>query len=224
MKNILDLLQTLDKLLDYSNRIGIEFNKEGYPIFKKEMFLKEEPDIIIPFSHRNDKRIIDKKKTLICTFAPDREIYPRITKLLKEINEYKDYIGVASLDLTVTDDMDIEWQRLILFINQLYAAILAGNGIKIVFNTRIGSIDNINILDNIPKDVMCISGFLGCRNNSIYDYSYIQKIIKIRPGLILIYGKQDKNINSMMNQIGINYKYYDDYHRICRKEYTPNGR
>ena len=180
------------------------------------MFLKDMPELIVPYSNRNDKRVKDKKKTLICNFAPDKRIYPRLMKVFEDIEIYKEYIGVATADVTVTEDMDREWQEVIILLNQLYGAILVVNGIKIVFNTRIGSLDNIKLLKNIPKNVMCISGFLGCKPIKKYDYSYLIKILNLLPSKLLIYGKEDQNANKMLDNMGINYRYYIDFHKLSK--------
>lgn len=216
MHNLLDLIKTTDEYIAYLKDHDFKFDGNGFPIFTKDMFLIEEPKLIVPYSNRNDKRIEDKKKTLLCTFAPDRRIYPRLNKIFEEIEIYKKYIGVATSDVTVTEDMDKEWQELIILLNQLYGAILAVNGIKIVFNTRVGNLDNTNILKNVPKNVMCISGFLGCETIKKYDYSYLIKILYLLPSKLLIYGKKDKNANEMLDTMGINYRYYIDFHKLSK--------
>ena len=63
---------------------------------------------------------------------------------------------------------------------------------------------------------MCISGFLGCRKENEYDYSYLSKILYFLPSKLLIYGKKDKIVNAMLDNIGINYKYYDDFHILSK--------
>lgn len=180
------------------------------------MFLKEKPNLIIPYSNRKSKLIKDKKKTLICSYTSDKRIYPRLKNIFKEISEYKEYLGVATADITITDDMDIEWQQLTILLNLLYGAILAVNGIKIVLNLRIGSSYNIKLFKKISKNIQCISGFLGCKKENKYDYTYLAKIMKFSPSTLLIYGKEDRNVNIMLDKMGINYKYYIDFHRLSK--------
>lgn len=217
MHNLFDLIKKADEYITYLKNHNFKFDENGFPIFTKDMFLTETPELIVPYSNRKDKRINDKKKTLLCTFTPDRRIYPRLNKIFEEIEIYKEYIGVATSDVTVTEDMDKEWQELIILLNQLYGAILAVNEIKIVFNTRVGNLDNINLLKNVPKNIMCISGFLGCKISNKYDYSYLTKILELFPKKLLIYGKKDKNVNVMLNNMGINYKYYIDFHKLSKE-------
>ena len=217
MNNILNLLTKMDEYITYLEEKGIKFNELGFPILTKEMFIREIPEIIIPYTHRNDNKVIDKKKTLLCTFDSDQHIYPRINKIFEDINEYKKYLGVVMSDITVTDDMDIEWQLLIILLNQLYMAILAVNGIKVAFNTRIGSLDTINTYISIPKNIICVSSFLGCSKSKEYDLDYITKILYLRPSYLLIYGKEDRSITEKLNEFGINYRYYKDFHSLCKK-------
>lgn len=216
MHNLLDLIKTTDQYITYLKDHNFKFDEIGFPIFTKDMFLMEEPKLIVPYSNRNDKRVKNKKKTLLCTFAPDQRIYPRIKNIFKEIDIYKQYLGVATADITVTDDMEKEWQELIILLNQLYGAILAVNGIKIVLNTRIGSLINIRLYKYLPKNIICISSFLGCKKENKYDYSYLSKILNFLPSKLLIYGKEDKNVNAMLDNMGINYKYYNDFHKLSK--------
>ena len=217
MYNLLELLETIDEYIYYLEKKHFKLDSNGFSLFTSEMFLEEEPELIIPFLHRNDKRVLNKKKAVLCTFSSDKEIYPRLKKIFKEIDIYKEYMGVVSTDVTVTKDMDKEWQELIILVNQLYAAILAVNGVKIVLNTRVGSNENLYLFKNYPKNILCISSFLGCKNSSEYDYSYLEKILYFLPSKLLIYGKEDLKVNRMLNTMGIDYKYYVDFHRLCKK-------
>lgn len=217
MHSLLDLIKMSDKYISYLKDNNFKFDKNGFPIFTEDMFLKELPDQIVPYSNRNNKLVKNKKKTLLCSFTSDVRIYPRFKNIFNEIDIYKQYLGVATPDITVTEDMDIEWQQSIILLNQLFAAVLAVNGIKIVLNTRIGSIQNIRLFKHYPKNVICISGFLGCAKDEKYSFNYLSKILYLLPSTLLIYGKIDKNTNIKLDTMGINYKYYIDFHSICKK-------
>ena len=52
----------------------------------------------------------------------------------------------------------------------------------------------------------------------INDYSYLIKILNLRPTNLLIYGKEDQNVNDMLDTMGIDFKYYIDFHRLYKKE------
>ena len=217
--NIKKLLDAIKDLYYYLNERHVKYNKQGFPILNKEWFLAEKPNLIVPYNHRNDKRIIDKSKTVLCHYCADKYIYPRINKILKDIPEYKKFMGVIQTDITVTSDMDIELQNAIMLLNCLYMAVLGVNGIKIVANTRCGSDITITNLKCVPKNVMWASGFLGCnKSKSIVEaYQYLQKIINIQPSCLLIYGKHDKLIELLLNNSNTNYQYYNDYHRWERR-------
>lgn len=217
MRNLLDFMTITDKYISYLKDRGVEFDKNGFPILKKELFLNEEPSIIVPYYNRNNKKVKDRKKTVLCFYVPDEDIYPRFKNIFNEFDIYKQYLGVAIPDITVTADMDVEWQETIVLINCLFGAVLAVNDIKIILNTRVG-ISKLELFNNYPKNVMCISGFLGCKNNVEYDYSYLAKILCLLPSKLLIYGKEDKIVNNMLDTMGIDFKYYIDFHRLYKKE------
>lgn len=216
IKSIKDLLRISDEYYNYL--IGkIDFDKDGWPIFSKEHFLIDNPKHVITFQNRNNKIVSDRAHTLLCFFSPDKVIYPRLCDLFYELNEYKEYIGVASTDITVTDDMDEELQELIILVNQLFMAILAVNGVKIVFNTRCGSKRSLRCFANVPQGIMCISGFLGCSvsNNYFEANKYIDKILALRPSVLIIYGKRDKWVEDELNLLGIEFIRFNDFHSLC---------
>ena len=95
INNVQDLLLIAEEYYDYLKG-KIEFDKNGWPIFRKGHFLMEKPGFVITFQNRKNKVVTDKAHTLLCLFSPDRNIYPRFTKLFDELNEYKKYMGVAS--------------------------------------------------------------------------------------------------------------------------------
>lgn len=223
IQNILDIFVITDELYQYLEKKEIEFDEDGFPVFTKEMFLTEWPDLVIPFSQRKNKRVIDRHKTVICFFDKDQKLYPRISKVLNEIEEYKSFMGVIGLDVTITDDMDEEWRRAILLLNQLFLAVLAVNGIKIVTNTRTGGLYCKSVLHNVPQGVMAASGFLGCdRLKDMSDLAYLEKILMLLPEKLIIYGKHDFVAESQLDVIGINYRVYMDFHRLCKE--VNNGR
>ncbi len=214
--NLLDIFQITDNYLSYL-KDKIDFTEDGFPIFTKEMFLEEKPDMVITYANRKNKIVVNPKKTVLCFYDNDNTLYVRAEKVLNDIEEYKKYMGVIGLDITVTSDMDEEWQRATILLNQLHLAILACNGIKIVANLRIGSNETLNCLNSIPKNVMCGSGFLGCsRQTDATDFSYISKVLSVMPSTLLIYGKHDMAAEEQLNTMGIDYSIYPDLHRICK--------
>ena len=181
------------------------------------MFLREAPDIIVPFHNRNNKVVSDPKKTVLCFFSGDSDLYRRLEKVFDEIDEYKKVQGVIGLDITVTSDMDAEWQNMIMLVNQLFLAILACNGIKIVMNARVGNARSVENLKGFPKGTICATSFLGCKNlRSESDFSFISKVLFILPSKLLIYGKHDRIAEMQLSNMGIDYRVYPDFHRLSK--------
>ncbi len=218
MNSLQDLIKLANTFYNYLISHGMDFTEEGYPIFRENMFLDEYPNQVVPYSFRNDISIDDKNKTVLCHFTADKYIYPRLDKLLKEVDLYREFMGVISTDITVTADMDTEWQKMTVLLNQLYMAVLAINNIKVIANTRIGNSDMLYCFNGIPKNVLCASSFLGCSsNNTIYDNTYMKKIMYILPSKLIIYGKCDMQTKEALNTLGVNYRVYDDFHTASKK-------
>lgn len=196
---------------------GFKFTENGYPVFEKEMFLDEWPDTVIPFINRNSKFVKNKKKTVLCYFSKDKQIYPRLANLFNEIVLYRDFMGVISSDITVTTDMDVEWQRFIILINELFLAVLAMNDVKIVFSTRCGSPETIHCFEGVPRGVMCASSFWGCeKKHSIEQTDYLAKILSIGASKLILYGKHSEIIDLQLYDMGIESKSYPDYLDLCK--------
>ncbi len=197
----------------------IEFDKSGLPIFHREHFLQDIPEYVAPFPNRSNKLYAEPHKTALCFFCGDKFLYSRLKKVWQDLDLYKQFQGVAFLDITVTDDMDAEWQRLIILANQLFAAVLAVNGIKLILNTRCGSRSTWDCLKNIPDGIMAISGFLGCSNahNFFETVEFVDKILMLRPSTLLIYGKSDRWIDDVLERMGIRYKYFCDFRKQSKR-------
>jgi hypothetical protein len=218
IESLIDIFLIIDILYSYLLDKNISFDDIGLPIFTSDMFLNEYPDLVIPFSQRKNKRVINRKRTVICFFDKDQHLYPRLGKLFSELEEYKSFMGVIGMDITFTDDMDEEWQKIIALLNQLFLAVLAVNGIKIVINTRSAGLAADCILKNVPLGVMAASGFLGCDTlDSEEDLSYLKKILRILPEKLIIYGKDDLKAEMQLSTMGIDYKVFKDFHRLCKE-------
>lgn len=219
INNLANLLETINHLYTLLDK-KIGFDAEGWPIFQKDHFLCEWPDDIVTYANRKNKLIVVKNRTLLCHFASDSQNYRRFPKVMDDIVEYQEYLGAVFPDITVTKDMDAEMQELVLLANQLYAAVLTVNGIKLVANTRCGSKLTQKYLRHIPRNVIWASSFLGCHKTSDLSETaeYINKILSLMPSKLIIYGKQDPAVNDQLDALGINYRYYEDFHRRCKKE------
>ena len=86
VSNMLELFFIIDELYSYLEERNLSFDEQGLPVFTNDMFLNEWPNLVIPFSQRNNRRVVDKKKTVICFYDKDQKLYPRLMKVLKEID------------------------------------------------------------------------------------------------------------------------------------------
>ncbi len=215
--NLIDIIEVTDKYLSYLTG-RIDFSDNGFPIFTRDMFLNEEPELIVPYYNRHNKIVKNPERTLICFFCSDNSLYRRLENVFDDVSEYKQYMGVIGLDITVTADMDREWQDAIMLLNQLFLAVLACNGIRIVMNARIGEPHSVNNLRLFPKNTMWATSFLGCDNlQAETDFSFISKVLSLMPSNLLIYGKHDKIAEKQLSVMGIPYRIYTDYHRLTKE-------
>lgn len=197
----------------YVNSRHVKFDRNGFPLIPASAYATSIPSDMLPYGRRNSRLCKDPRTTVICFFTDDRHIYPRFEHLLEEIDLYRRYAAVAVPDLTVTKDMDEPWQAFIMLLNQLFGAVLAVNGIKIIANTRCGSPQSQRYLQAIPKRVTCTSGSLGCAPiNSPEDYSFTAKILAMQPKVLLIYGKRDRVAEDQLATLGLNVRRYSDAH------------
>lgn len=197
----------------------VHFAPDGWPIMEREWFLDVWPDELVPYPNRNNKLYSNKHNSALCYYCADNRIYPRFYNLFQEIESYKAFLGVVGPDITVTRDMDIELQQSIMLANQLFMAVLAVNGIKVILNTRCGVSATESCFRHYPKKIMCASGFLGCSNSRTASEAsiYVNKVLSLRPSKLLVYGKRDELVNQQMDTLGINYRYYEDFHRISHR-------
>lgn len=228
LKSIKELIEMTQYLYNEAKQLGRTFNPEGWPIFNKEDFLEAWPEQVVTIDARNYPFVKDKKNTVLTFYMPDNRIFPRFRNLLREISLYQEYMGVAFPDMTVTADMDVELQKAIILCNHVFAAVLAGHGIKLLCNTRVGGHESMDILQNIPMDVMCISSFLGCDTSKTFieAQEYIDKILILLPSKLVIYGKEDPFVTESLEVNGINYRYYPDMHTMSKlyRKGGSNGR
>ena len=224
IKNIVNLLKIEHTYREYLISRNVEFNDMGNPLFDESMFITEYPDVIVPYTCRNNKKLVENsEKTAICFFMGDSLLYPRLEKVFKDIDEYRRFMAVVGMDLTFTPDMETELQQLIITINQLFMMILAINGIKIILNTRSGSVEFASVFGNIPKRVVVSSGFLGCDGLQETNMSYLSKILFLFPSKICIYGKHDHVAEQQLERLGFEYKHYDDVHMRTRNKEVNYG-
>ena len=200
-RSIASFEELIDRYADYLSGKGIQFNPQGFPMLQPQMYLDEWPELMVPYRDRKARFVHNPSHTVLCLFTSDMRIYPRLEKALDDIPEYSRYMGAVGSDLTVTSDMDLEWQQAIMLLNQLYLATLAVNGVKIVQNLRCGS----------PST-------LGCANTeSELDLLFAEKLFAIRPGKLLLYGKYDPIMERQANVAGVPCRIYPDAHTLYKQ-------
>ncbi|PJM73709.1 hypothetical protein CS006_00485 [Bifidobacterium primatium] len=212
------ILRLIDQYHRYLAARGIAFANNGAPIMKRAWYLTEFPERIIPYRDRKNRKLVaDPAHTVLCFYCADTLIFRRMQHPLADLDEYRRFMGVIGANLTVTEDMDIEWQRAILLLNRLFDAVLAVNGIKLVQNLRVGSPTTLDTLTTVPEGVLAASGTLGCPATKPGDLSYTLKLNTAKPGGVMIYGKKDPLMEQQLDALGIHHHRYDDTHTLYKK-------
>ncbi|TPF78748.1 hypothetical protein BW12_04895 [Bifidobacterium sp. UTCIF-3] len=215
-----DILALIDEYSRYLEEHGVRCDDQGFPLMQPEWYLNEWPDLVVTYRERGSQLVSDPAHTVLCFYCSDDRIYPRLEQVLEELDEYRPFMGVIGSDVTVTADMDIEWQRLIILLNQLFDAVLAVNGIKLVQNLRIGLPSTLVCLLNVPEGVMAASGTLGCEPTAEGDFSYAVKVHTLMPSKVILYGRRDPVMESQLDAARIPYRHYDDVHTLYRRRLT----
>ncbi len=222
ISRLTDIMEFIEECTWYLAEREVEFDALGFPVMEKSWYLDEFPDQMVTYRDRKNGYIRNKSRTVICFFCEDDYIYPRLENIFSELEEYRSFMGVAGADVTVTSDMDIEWQEALILANQLFTAVLGVNGIKIVQNLRCGSFETLRCLSAVPKGVLCASGTLGCdRTTSHLDMRYTEKLMHVRPSGVLIYGKSDPIMEQQIDLVGVPHVLYRDAH-IEKKKFSAS--
>lgn len=201
----MNLFQTYDRLYVYLKQNGIEFSKDGFPVFKENMFTDEIPKEILPFNRRNECK--NKKKTALCTCQVDKEIYPRIEYLDQDLEEWKSFMACIVFDLSPRLEWRSEIQKFNICLNQMSAIYLALNGAKLIGNLRVGSLATFPALLSYPKKVPFLIGSLGCTKNcTSEDLLFIEiKLIIVQPSFVCVYGPLSKELKYILESYDIAY-------------------
>lgn len=212
-------------LESYLKKRGIKFTAEGYPIFREEFLLRETPDEIIPFEHRNSCK--DQKRTVLCFFSGDKLLYRRLANLEKDLEIYSQYMGVCGFDLSPRVGWDIEHQRFNICLSQMVTVYLALNGIKIIPNFRIGDFnETFSAFLSYPENCPFAVGTLGCsyRKKIDIDIRYLKaKTLFARPSNLLFYGTLKQEYRNILEEMRLPYKVYEDFRTKCFREYMEKS-
>ena len=215
----MNLFQTYNKLYVYLKQNVIEFSKDGFPVFKENMFTDEIPKEILPFNRRNECK--NKKKTALCTCQVDKEIYPRIEHLDQDLEEWKSFMACIVFDLSPRLEWRSEIQKFNICLNQMSAIYLALHGVKLIGNLRVGSLNTIGALYSYPTETCFLVGSLGCTKYlSIEDLDYFStKILITLPKRLYFYGSLEKHVEKLIKGYGIPYKVFPPRREISFAKY-----
>lgn len=201
-------------LFTFLVRHGINFNDHGYPVIPAECILQEIPDEIVPYDHRN--ACVHPSKTVVCYFAKDQRLYPRLDKLDEDIDKLRGYLAVGGFDLSPRREFDKSLQEFNLLLNRMVDAFRAVHGIKILPNFRTGSINTINALSSYPAGSNFLVGTLGCSQRHLKhgDVLLRSKLLYARPKELFIYGPLKDCYKVTLDDVGQEYKQFNDF-RSC---------
>lgn len=210
--NLFKIAENLHRELMNAN---IEFTQDGYPIIPTEMILKDYPDEMMPFEHRNACK--DSRKTVLTHFSNDELLYRRLRHIKEDIDICKAYMGVVGFDLSPRLGWNVEQQKFNLLINQMVNAYRAIHGVKILPNFRTGDMTTISALDSFPSNSLYAVGTLGCSKGYVsINSTYLRtKLLFKRPEGILIYGKLMPPYQDVLDEFGIPYRVYEDFKSAC---------
>ena len=212
-----DILALIDRYSLYLEKCGVDFDDQGFPVMRREWYLDDWPDLVVTYRERRSKLVTVPGNTVLCFYCADKHIYPRWKHVLDELDEYRPFMGVIGSDVTVTKDMDSEWQQATILLNQLFNAVLAVNGIKLVQNLRIGLPSTLSCLFSVPEGVMAASGTLGCSLTAEGDFSYAVKLHTLKPSGVILYGRQDGIMAKQLSAACIPHRWYKDTHALYKQ-------
>ncbi|MBR0032807.1 MAG: DUF4417 domain-containing protein [Treponema sp.] len=203
----------------------IQFNYEGYPVFKPEFILWQKPKYILPFNHRNAAPV--KSETALCFYMNDKLLYKRLSNLKNDLSLFSGYLGICGFDLSPRMGWDEDLQKFNILLSQMATIWLALHGIRIIPNFRTGSFTTFSSLNAYYKNMPVAIGALGCwkKKLSLNDLLYFKlKIFQCNPQFILIYGMIEDELIEMIEESGIEYQVYPDFRSTCRRREVQNVR
>lgn len=197
---------------------NVSFDEKGFPKIPKNAYAKSKPKYIAPWHHRKS---YCARITSICFYMPDNYIYPRFEKVFDELKELGKYHSVCGIDLSVSKKMSRNVQRFIIYLNALYNAVLAYSGIKIIPSLRFGDETTLKYLMNYKHSDIFVAGFHGCSQymklSSYDEYLFRIEVLVLNPKEILLYGIPQKKERSILENLRINYKEYEDFRRLYKR-------
>ena len=224
---VMNEIQIVERFTTYLKEKGVEFTRDGFPIFKPEWIVTNKPTVVAPFNKRQYYKE-NKRDISINFFSQDEYLYPRLERVFEEIQLFKEYHSVCMMDISISPLMLDEVQRMNLLLNMLYICVLAVNGIKIIPSFRTGDFDTLQLLmRSVGYSKYWIMGAVGTqrnRKNAFYDYLFMAKCLLIMPEHLLIYGKPNDSTILCLENYGIEHTQYKDFRTLSYKGEAFYGR
>ena len=226
-----DVFRWTTVMQGYLCQKGISFANNGMPQIPEACFLTDIPEDcdMLPITKRWFSP--SKSKTILCGFEKDECIYSHVRPIIAALEKgdeqalerilspYRQFLAVCGFDFSVCRNSSSEEQAMFLLLSQLVNAVFAVNGIRLVANFRLGTLENLEITRNFPRRVVYATGTLGChdRYHSIGEVSLRARILILQPAMLLIYGPLQRRYSEILDDAGVVYKNFTDYRRRTHK-------
>ena len=225
-KRTINEIELVECYTAYLKERGVRFYSNGFPKFESKWFITDPPLVIAPFNKR--KYYSQNKRDIsICYFEKDEDLYPRFSKVFKEINILREYHSVCMMDISISPLMLDEVQRMNLLLNLLFTAVIAVNGIKIMPSFRTGNFETLNLLvASVGISKYWVMGSVGTqqiRSNLFYEYLFRAKCLFIMPKTLLSYGRPNNSTTGCLNEYGIECLQYKDFRALSYSKEVRYG-
>ncbi len=142
------------------------------------MFLREEPDDILPYDHRLDAK--NPLRTALCFYQKDESLYRRLSmpKLETTAKELCKYMGFCGFDLSIFHDFLKPFQKFYVLANMVIDIFFCLNGARLIPNLRAdedGGVSYFPLFEHAPI-VAC--GTLGCASRAKKKRRNVMEISK----------------------------------------------
>lgn len=216
---------------NYLNQKGVCVSNNGMPQIPEAHFLTDVPEDCDMFPITKRWFPPSKSNTILCSFEKDEYIYSHVRPIIaalekgdeqaleRVLSPYRQFLAVCGFDFSVCRNSSSEEQAMFLLLSQLVNAVFALNGIRLVANFRLGTLENLGIIQNFPRNVVYATGTLGCRDHyhSIGEVSLRARILILQPTMLLVYGPIQRRYSDILDDAGVVYKNFTDYRRRTHK-------
>lgn len=183
----LNLLKWCDEKITYLKGKGVKF-KNGIPQLPEDYIYTGCPKALSTFSTRNDIPEMYRKESILVFYMYERNLWPRLSKIDKDIKIMEMFAGIGGFDLSPSINMLRPRQKMSILINAIYSCYCGTKGIHILPNFRAGDFGTIRTANYFPDNVNFIIGNLGCRKKGVKNYGeYILEIALLEKKIETLY-------------------------------------